>query len=209
MDRTDSLHECFLCPPAPPRPSLSLPPAGASAPRCLTSSASASRRWRRGGSTRWGSTASRGWPPTSRPSRLRSTPVRERAPPPEPHPPRHNTHAKPHMNYSSLCELASISILCVCGVGWGAQCVGKGSAGWLWSCSCQLAALGVSSHSHPPPHPPPQPRPARPNSLRSPCIHVSLRSLAVLWVQQHCSVISAARRLRECCGCRFYVLDVL
>lgn len=52
---------------------------GASAPRCLTSSASALRKWRRGGSTKWESTGSPGWPLISRPSKQHSTPV---SPPP-------------------------------------------------------------------------------------------------------------------------------
>lgn len=50
--------------------------AGGSAPRCLTLSASASRKWRRGELTKWESTGSQGWPLTSRPSKLHLTPVR-------------------------------------------------------------------------------------------------------------------------------------
>lgn len=49
---------------------------GASAPRCLTLSVSALRKWRRGGSTKWESTGSQGWPLISRPSKQHSTPVR-------------------------------------------------------------------------------------------------------------------------------------
>lgn len=50
--------------------------AGASAPRCLTSSVSALRRWRRGGLMKWASTGSQGWPRTSRPSNQLSTQVK-------------------------------------------------------------------------------------------------------------------------------------
>lgn len=49
---------------------------GVSAPRCLTLSASALRKWRRGELTKWESTGSQGWPLTSRPSKLHLTRVR-------------------------------------------------------------------------------------------------------------------------------------
>lgn len=49
---------------------------GVSAPRCLTLSASALRKWRRGELMKWESTGSQGWPLTSRPSKLHLTPVR-------------------------------------------------------------------------------------------------------------------------------------
>lgn len=50
--------------------------AGASAPRCLTLSASALRKWRRGGSMKWESTGSQGWPLTFRTSNQYLTQVR-------------------------------------------------------------------------------------------------------------------------------------
>lgn len=50
---------------------------GVSAPRCLTLCGSALRRWRREGLMKWAFTGSLEWPQTSRPSKLRLTPVRD------------------------------------------------------------------------------------------------------------------------------------
>lgn len=50
---------------------------GANAPRCLTLCGSALRRWRREGLMKWAFTGSLEWPQTSRPSKLRLTPVRD------------------------------------------------------------------------------------------------------------------------------------